>query len=96
MCGIRGVKLWRQYQTFLNHIKLLCANCAWENQKENIDSHETKPDEKGMREGKYQRTDQIGWLIPAIPTKENDTFWGYSSAPEDRVIWWTNLPTYRK
>lgn len=40
----------------------------------------------------WERTDQIGWLVPAVPTKENDTFWGYSSVPENGCNWWDNLP----
>lgn len=75
VCGKSGVKLWRQYQTFANHIQLMCRACA--------ESDQGKKLEKGSR--------QIGWMVPAVPC-EPDTFWGYSSVPENGVIWWDNLP----
>ena len=30
-------------------------------------------------------------MIPAVPD-EDGYFWGYTSVPEDRCIWWKNLP----
>lgn len=39
------------------------------------------------------RTDQIGWRIPAVPTEEGDTFWGYASVPQAGYEWWCRLPT---
>ncbi len=36
--------------------------------------------------------DQIGWLVPAVPTKEGDTYWGYTSVPQAGVKWWERLP----
>ena len=88
-CGAIGCKLWRQYQTVLWKINLLCVDCAGTNQKENV----TEVDSDGFRPGRLNPTDQIGWLIPAIPTEEGDTFWGYSSVPEPLVEWWRALPT---
>lgn len=38
-------------------------------------------------------TDQIGWRVPAVPTEEGDTYWGYTSVPEPGVQWWRLLPT---
>jgi len=35
-CGAEGVKLWRQYNTFVNYIQLMCADCAAKDQKEDI------------------------------------------------------------
>jgi hypothetical protein len=79
-CGLSGVKLWRQYQTFLDNIELFCKECAEEDQGENLDVFSC----------------EIAWLVPAIPTEENDTYWGYTSVPEDRVRWWKSLPVTRK
>ena len=39
-----------------------------------------------------ERYDQIGWLVPAVPTEEGDTFWGYTSVPEPGCQWWYRLP----
>jgi hypothetical protein len=38
-------------------------------------------------------TDQIGWMVPAVPTPDGDTFWGYTSVPLEGVLWWKALPT---
>jgi len=36
-----------------------------------------------------------GSLVPAVPTEQADTFWGYSSVPIAGVAWWRALPTYK-
>jgi hypothetical protein len=92
-CGAKNCKLWREYQTFANQTELMCAPCAAKDQKKDISSI----DVDGMRLceiiGHGQRTDQIGWMVPAVPTVEGDTFWGYTSVPDDRCEWWRKLPT---
>ncbi len=87
-CGKTGVKLWREYQTFLNHQTLSCVGCGCESQ--NVDASTVEPD--GNRPYEFGYTDQIGWLIPAVPTAENDTFWGYTSVLQDGCDWWSRLP----
>lgn len=90
-CGAHGCKLWREYSTFANHITLECGACALRSQKK-----EGPLDENGRRRCDIiprQMTDQIGWRVPAVPTEEGDTFWGYSSVPERGVAWWRRLPT---
>ncbi len=84
-CKSSGVKLWRQYQTFLGHIELLCCDCGAKDQgKELVD---LQPDGRwGER-----KSDQIGWLVPAVPT-EDGSFWGYTSVPYQQVQWWRSLP----
>lgn len=85
-CGVEGRKLWRQYSTL--HIHLLCAECACKDQgKENTVGAD------GRRETDMGRTDQIGNLVPAVPWKEQDLFWGYTSVPQEDVDWWRALPT---
>ena len=81
-CGVTDVKLWRYYNTFLEYQELFCLKCACHNQKKTL---------KTMSE----RTDKIGSLIPAVPTENGDTFWGYSSVPQDGCEWWYNLPTLK-
>lgn len=89
-CGASGVKLWRDYQTFLEHQSLLCATCAAKEQKKDI----SDIDKDGLRNsGHGSRTDQIGWRVPAVPTEENDTYWGYTSVPPAGCEWWRKLPT---
>lgn len=87
-CGRTGVKLWREYQTFLDHQSLRCADCAAADQGRDI----TSMDDRGRYNGEHGRTDQIGWLVPAVPTAANDTFWGYTSVPSEGCAWWERLP----
>lgn len=90
-CGASGVKLWREYQTFLNHQTLRCAPCAAKIEHKNI----SDIDAYGRRtiDQFGGRTDTIGWYVPAVPTEENDSFWGYTSVPEAGCDWWAKLPT---
>lgn len=77
-CDIRGVKLWRQYNTFASHIELLCAECAKNSEEKKLD---------------LTVSDQIGYLIPAVPTNDgSNTYWGYTSVPQEGVDWWLALP----
>jgi hypothetical protein len=78
------VKLWREYNTFLNHQSFYCRACAIKNQKKTP---------KDLERLEASRCDQIGWLVPAVPTREGDTFWGYSSVPQGLCNWWHSLPT---
>jgi len=86
-CEAKGVKLWRQWNTFLEHIELLCVDCAIKDQCKEITVNED-----GRHETYMGMTDQIGNLVPAVPDLENETFWGYTSVPEAGVQWWKHLP----
>ena len=93
-CGATGCKLWRQYQTFLDHQSLFCATCALRDQQS-----DGPVDANGLREWRPDPdvapslTDTIGCLVPAIPTWDGLTFWGYTSVPKEAVAWWRALPT---
>jgi len=88
-CGASGCKLWRQYNTFANHIRLLCATCAARDEEVVL-----VVDAAGRHLSKYGNTDQIGSLIPAVPDEANETFWVYSSVPATGFAWWQSLPSY--
>ncbi len=47
----------------------------------------------GSEECPMPRTDQLGGLMPAVPTEEGDTFWGYTSVPAAGCRWWRALPS---
>ena len=88
-CSATGIKLWREYQTLADHTKLLCADCASKDQKKDI----TSIDEQGFHTDQLGfKTDQIGWYIPAVPVEGDDTYWGYTSVPQEGVDWWERLP----
>lgn len=84
-CSEKGVRLWRQYQTCADQIELLCVDCAElaAKTKSAFFSDGTKP---------QGTSDSIGWMVPAVPADEGETFWGYTSVPQDRVVWWYALP----
>lgn len=87
-CGSTGVKLWRPYGS--THIELMCGFCASESEKIKFSTI----NENGCRYGDFGETDQIGGFIPAVPTLENDTYWGYTSLPTVGYNWWRSLPLY--
>ena len=86
-CGRAGIKLWRQYQTLASCVDLLCVDCSLKDQGVNYEV-----DNEGYHNSDLGLCDQIEWLVPAIPTEDNRTFWGYTSVPEVGVIWWRRLP----
>lgn len=85
-CGAAKVKLWRDGGSFFS-ITLMCATCACITQGKNVDV-----DSDGMNKGKYGRSDQIGWFVPAVPTEDERGYWGYTSVPEQACVWWKKLP----
>jgi hypothetical protein len=100
-CKAHGVKLWRLYQTFLEHQELTCCNCAGRLESRDVSSIDADGrrdfdpmfDANGKVISGGWRTDQIGWRIPAVPTEEGDTYWGYTSVPQAGLEWWRRLPT---
>lgn len=100
-CGAQGVKLWRDYNTFLCFQSLLCGACACAEQSNleraftvtEVDGGKVRvtehPDRHGMN---VFGGDQIGCRVPAVPTSDGSTFWGYTSVPADGVSWWFSLP----
>ena len=77
-CGKRGVRLYREYQTFLEHQVLRCYSCALENQN--------------RTHGDMRSEHSIGYLVAAVPCEDGSTFWGYCSVPAVGVTWWDRLP----
>ncbi len=75
-CDAEGVRLWRNYQTFLSNQTLKCRGCS----EAELDEPET-----------VVQSDAIGWRVPAVPD-DTGTFWGYTSVPEGAVAWWRALP----
>ena len=82
-----GCKLWRQYNTLVSYLVLLCVDCAMKDQNEVIDVSQD-----GSYLSEFGRTDQIGNLIPAVPTEDGLSYWGYTFVPEIGVLWWKYLP----
>ena len=88
-CGAHGCKLWREYQTCADMTELVCCDCAGASQKKDVSTI----DAAGKIETDFGRCDQIGWRVPAVPTEDGSTFWGYTSVPDAGCAWWRRLPT---
>lgn len=97
VCGAKRVKLWRKYQTFVQDNTLICASCLSRMQKKDGFVPIFRDTKHGARWTKpagscLQESDSIGNFVPAVPTEENDTFWGYTSVPQAGCQWWNQLP----
>ena len=77
VCGASGVRIWRPAQSWPD--RLLCFTCAC------ADQH------KDIVEMAAEKSDQIGWLVPAVPDGEG-SWWGYTSVPQAGVDAWHALP----
>jgi hypothetical protein len=87
-CGLISVKLWRDVVVSVTQVDLRCAMCL---DAGPIDA------EGYFIESKYGKTDQctteeLGSMLPAVPTEDESTYWGYTSVPQEGVLWWRNLP----
>lgn len=92
-CHASGIKLWRQYQTFVERIELLCLSCAEKDQGKEINLGRLPKDENDKT---WERpTDSVEWLVPAVPVDGEETYWGYTSVPNPALIWWHLLPTFK-
>lgn len=92
-CGATGCKLWREYSTFSP--ALACAPCAAKSGDRDIstidaDGRRLTPEYDWESQ---ERSDQIGWYVPAIPDMEGVGYWGYTSVPQPGIDWWRKLPT---
>ncbi|HEU5122231.1 MAG TPA: hypothetical protein VFT59_05285 [Candidatus Saccharimonadales bacterium] len=87
-CRRTGVKLWRRGAT-LTPSALLCAYCGAN--LEGVDVNSIRVDGTRLVDG-GRDTDQIGGLVPAVPTATNDGFWGYGGIPAEAYAWWRQLP----
>lgn len=83
VCGAEGVKLWRDYGSFKPRQR--CAPCLG-----------FEADAKGKRKGLFGETDQFFDWVPAVPTKEGNAYWGYTSVPDEGVAWWRSLPSKKE
>lgn len=87
-CGAKDVKLWRNYNTNIKQAELYCSKCACQ--------HTGEPGairSDGTHDGPNGKpTNKIGELVPAIPTKESDAFWGLRAIPPRLYRWWESRP----
>lgn len=97
ICGATHVKLWRKYQTVVQGNTLVCASCLSRMHRKKGYVPLFRETKQGGRWTKpvdscLQESDSLGNFVPAVPTEENDTFWGYTSVPAEGCKWWQGLP----
>lgn len=88
-CGRNGCKLWRGSHVCADAVELQCCDCiekeTWEQKFPDLDAN-------GRNNTKWGNSDQFYNGLPAVPTEAGDTYWGYTSVPDDGVKWWKRLP----
>lgn len=89
VCGAANCKLWREPAVFASHVVLRCAPCAARQADKDISTL----DATGKRDSEHGKTDQIGGWLPAVPTEDGSTYWGYTSVPDEGCKWWRDLPS---
>lgn len=102
-CNATNCKLWRDSGAVFMPVKLECVDCSIKSQSNpRVTSYFSKiaasvqVAEDGTYNDTHGRTDQIGWRAPAVPTEDNDSYWGYTSTPQAGVNWWVKLPLRNK
>lgn len=89
-CQVTGVKLWRAAYSAQESWCAKCG-CAQAGLPDDIG-------EDGRRKGDHDTSDQIYSykkgenLLPWVPAPDGGT-WGYTSVPNEGVLWWRSLPT---
>jgi len=88
-CGATRCKLWRLHNK-PDIPSLACVDCAAQYQ----DMELVDLDDAGTHVRAYgDRTNQIGWFVPAVPATDNaGEYWEYDQIPEERYEWWEGLP----
>jgi Zn ribbon nucleic-acid-binding protein len=90
-CGATDLKLWRYYNAFVSHQELFCVDCGLARDYQG-GPKTTEVAEDGTHDFYGMRSTELNGLIPAVPTEDGETFWGFSSVPGDGVAWWKTLP----
>lgn len=89
-CGAKGVKLWREIHG-CDDGWIGCVSCVMRKTGKVV-----VVDEDGVStDSVHGRSDQICGKIPAVPTEDGRSFYGYSSVPEPGCRWWKALPLLR-
>lgn len=86
-CGAKGVRLYREYNTFLEYQHLSCRACA----RQRFPEYCT-PEKDAQRLLHSPEEHSIGGVVAAVPTEDGSTYWGFTSVPQPGVEWWNNLP----
>ncbi len=91
-CKVSGLKLWRQWNTMVCYLELLCAACAAPGVQ--VDQDGRHDSEHGGGSDQLSDVGGSGSLAPAVPTTDGESYWGYTSVPLAGCAWWRALPTY--
>lgn len=89
-CSAMGCKLWREYNTVLTAQTFRCGRCVLK--AAGLSDVTISEQGRVYSDAHGTWTDQVGGMIPAVPTEDGSTYWGYTSVPDDGVLWWRQLP----
>lgn len=91
-CDTHGVKMWRMSNS--SCIEFRCFTCACLQEKVKATPSVDRKGVMKLSHGIHVQSDQIGNLVPAIPSEDGSTCWGYSNASAEACQWWWSLPFY--
>lgn len=80
-CNCGGVQLYRDYNTFVSCLDVLCANCLAKRNKTSL---------------KKVLAGNLNFFVCAIPVEDDATFWGVTSTPSAGCLWYSYLPRHEK
>lgn len=95
-CSVDGMKLWRPIHGLSGW---LCARCATDIERSRLQDETDRHllsiwpfDTDGNFT--FSAGDQLGDMLPAVPTVDGSEVYGYGSVPEERARWWHAMPTH--
>ena len=92
ICGATNCKLWRNSEGQNRSPILLCVACVLISSDKKIlciDADGTHSKDSCSS----NRTDRIGFCVPAVPIPNSNRYWGWGLAPSNDYSWWKKLPT---
>ena len=92
VCGLSGVRLWRNAHVFADSVELFCVACALDREYSRENLPEVFPMPRGL--AAHLDSGSLGYLVAARPT-EDGSFWGHASGDEASVAAWVALPFAR-
>ena len=81
VCGVSGVRLWRESHVTADRVALKCLACGLDHEKARL-SKQTRP------LGEHLDSGTLGYLVGARMDTDG-SFWGFTSGPVDE---WLALP----
>lgn len=85
ICEKTGIKLWREYSSFQDHLSPTCFKCT-------IFEYPNFDIQKSREKFLEEKSDQLGDKLPYVTTDNGEYVYSYFSIPENSYNFWKNLP----